>query len=112
VVAVRRDSKEVNGSGLEQRFDAFWTAYPKKVGKDAARRAWQKIRPSPDLTDKILAAIAWQRSQGSWLRDGGRYIPHPATWLNQGRWDDEPDTAPQFSDSTLAIARAVEEFGS
>jgi len=69
-------------------FDDFWEAYPRKVGKEAARRAWQKSRRDTDLAT-ILDALAWQTQQDSWLRNGGQYVPHPATWLNQGRWEDQ-----------------------
>jgi hypothetical protein len=78
-----------NGNGLRERFDAFWAVYPKKVGKDAAWRAWQKRRPSAELLAQITAAIAWQVKQDAWVKDAGQFVPHPATWLNRGQWDDE-----------------------
>lgn len=71
-------------------FDAFWKAYPRKVGKLAARRAWNKIRPGKELAAAIVNAIDRQKGQSQWRKDGGQYIPNPATWLNEGRWDDEP----------------------
>jgi len=70
-------------------FDQFWSAYPKKVGKEAARKAWNKIKPSAALLRKILDAIESAKQSEQWQREKGRYIPNPATWLNQGRWDDE-----------------------
>lgn len=91
-------------------FDDFWAVYPRKVGKDAARRAWEKRRISAETAATIIAALAWQKQQDAWLRDGGRFIPNPATWINQGRWQDEPTTTPRISDSTLAMARATHEF--
>jgi hypothetical protein len=99
-----------SGDGLRECFDAFWAAYPKKAGKDAAWKAWQKRRPSRELTATICAALAWQRQQDQWLRDGGRYVPHPATWINAGRWQDEPSTTPRVNDRTLATAIGVTEF--
>jgi len=104
-----RPSK-ANGTGLRDRFEAFWKLYPKKVGKDAAWRAWQKRQPGQDLTAQIVAALAWQRTQDTWLREGGRFIPNPATWINAGRWQDEPCTTPRLSDRTIATVRAAEEF--
>lgn len=68
-------------------FDGFWAAYPRKVGKAAARRAWE--RQAPPL-DRVLATLAWQTKAADWTKDGGLYIPHPTTWLNRGSWDDEP----------------------
>ena len=66
----------------------FWTAYPKKVGKKAAFKAWQKAKDRPPLPD-ILDAIKAQTHSKQWTKDNGEYIPHPATWINAGRWDDE-----------------------
>lgn len=74
-------------------FVEFWKAYPRKVGKEAAWRVWQRLNPSAELLAVMLAALAWQRQQPQWVRDGGQYVPHPSTWLNQGRWQDEPPAA-------------------
>lgn len=70
-------------------FVQFWEAYPRKVGKDAAWRAWKRIQPA---LAPILAALSWQRNSMGW-KSG--YIPNPATYLNQGRWQDEPTQSPQ-----------------
>ena len=99
-----------NGTGLRERFDQFWAVYPKKVGKEAAWKAWQQRRPSVELTQQICAALAWQRKQDGWLKEGGRFIPNPTTWINAGRWQDEPTTVPHLNDRTIALGRAAEEF--
>jgi len=70
-------------------FARFWNAYPKRVARKKAELAWQKLQPSPALVEQILAALAWQVTQESWLRDDGQYIPYPASWLNGERWLDE-----------------------
>ena len=72
-----------------ERFSEFWSAYPKKVGKGAAEKAWQKIKPDADLHRRILAAIADAKESVQWQKDNGQYIPNPSTWLNQSRWEDE-----------------------
>ena len=72
-----------------ERFARFWSAYPKKVGKGAAEKAFQKIKPSESLLQKMLDAIAIQRTTDQWTKDKGRFIPNPSTWLNQSRWEDE-----------------------
>lgn len=79
--------------GDDGLFDAFWAAYPKHVAKKPARRAFDKLHADRALLDKLLTALDWQRRTESWQRDGGRYIPNPATWLNARRWEDEPDGA-------------------
>lgn len=68
-------------------FDSFWKHYPRKVGKGAAERAWKKLQPSVSV---IVAALAWQVKSEQWTKDNGQFIPHPATYLNQRRWEDEP----------------------
>ena len=77
-------------SGESELFDEFWAAYPKHVAKKPARRAWDKLHADRDLLDALLTALEWQTRTEAWQRDGGRYVPNPATWLNGRRWEDEP----------------------
>lgn len=74
---------------LDERFEQFWQSYPRKTGKEAARKAWSRIKPNKDLFDRILSAVNAAKRCDQWNRNNGQYIPNPATWLNQGRWDDE-----------------------
>eukprot|EP01032_Pedospumella_encystans_P008610 gene8610-10199_t len=74
--------------GEPPEFAAFYAAYPRKVGRAAALKAWQKLSPDPALQTAILGALAAQLPRLDW-REGGRFIPHPSTWLGQGRWADE-----------------------
>jgi hypothetical protein len=71
-------------------FDIFWQNYPKKVGKGEALKKWKKIKPSGVLLSKMLFTLAWQVKSDQWKKDKGQFIPNPATWLNQERWNDEP----------------------
>lgn len=73
----------------DERFAAFWAAYPRKAGKATAEKAWGKLKATDELLNTILAAIEKQRACDQWTKDGGQYIPHPSTWLNQRRWEDE-----------------------
>ena len=82
-------------------FEQFWEAYPKKVGKEAALKAFKKIAPDEDLMQTILGAIVKQKLSRQWQENGGQYIPYPATWLNGHRWEDEMEPA---SRSGLAAA--------
>ncbi len=66
-------------------FAEFWLAYPKKVGKGAAETAWKKHRPPLDV---CVQAIASASSSHDWTKDGGQFVPNPATWINQRRWED------------------------
>lgn len=70
-------------------FEEFWRQYPRKVAKGDARKAWiqtAKIRP---LLQVLLSALEAQKHQEQWLKDGGQFIPYPATWIRGERWDDE-----------------------
>jgi hypothetical protein len=78
-------------------FDQFWAAYPRRVGKQDAQKAWAKVKPdSPCWWRLILKAIENQKQGADWRKDDGQFIPHPATWLRAGRWLDEvrPYVAP------------------
>ena len=68
-------------------FVDFWKAYPRKTGKGAAMNAWKK---NPPPLDKCLSTLNWQIKSDQWTKESGQYIPLPATWLNQGRWEDIP----------------------
>jgi hypothetical protein len=71
---------------LPDDFKKFWQDYPKKVGKLHALKAWSKARRPP--IEKIIQAIKEQKGSEQWRKNGGEFIPHPATWINAGRWDD------------------------
>jgi len=75
----------------DEGFKTFWAAYPRKTAKENARKAWKKLKVTEELLDTILAAVERHRKSDQWLRDGGQYIPHPATWLNGHRWEDEAE---------------------
>ncbi len=78
---------------LSERFDRFWSVYPRKKAKGDARARWSKIKPSEELTERMIAAVEAQCRSTEWQEDNGKYIPYPATWLNQERWEDE-DSVP------------------
>jgi hypothetical protein len=93
-------------------FDEFWQAYPRKQDKTEAQAAWRKLRPDPGLRAVILSAVAAQRGGADWTREGGRFIPYPATWLNKGRWTDEVAPAQIMSPVNEAAARRfIERHG-
>ena len=85
-------SSPAGGRGREADFNRFWTAYPRKVGKQAARRAFERVGLP---VEQLLTALEQQRKDPQWHRENGRFIPHPATWLTQGRWEDETAPGPQ-----------------
>ncbi len=82
-----------NGADYSDAFLAFWTAYPRKKAKGAAWKAWKRTKDRPSLPD-VLSAVERAKASKDWQKDGGEFIPHPATWINARGWEDEPDAAP------------------
>ena len=72
----------------EKQFNRFWNAYPKRKGRGNALKAWMKQRLDSKI-ETILEAIQRIKKDDQWTKNGGQFIPHPATWLNSGGWDDE-----------------------
>lgn len=70
-------------------FDEFWNAYPKKLAKADAQKAFSKIKPDPELLATIIAAVRVASKSPGWMKDGGQYVPKASTWLNGKRWEDE-----------------------
>ena len=88
-----REPREEKDIDHESRFDRFWDAYPRKESKPVARKAFDKVRPDGELLSKMIDSIErWKRSQ-QWQENGGQFIPYPASWLNQRKWEDEPPVA-------------------
>ena len=85
------ESESNTRNALESAFDAFWAVYPKKTGKEAARKAFKKIPKSAHSL--LVPAVEAQKKSRQWMEENGRFIPNPATWLNQGRWEDEVQTS-------------------
>lgn len=72
-------------------FAAFWEEYPKKVAKPKALAAWKKQKP--DLA-ACLSALSVAKTSPDWMKNGGQFIPYPATWLNGRRFEDEQAVPP------------------
>jgi 5-methylcytosine-specific restriction endonuclease McrA len=74
---------------LPERFSAFWESYPKKVAKPDAIQAWRRLKLENGAYEHIMHALEQQKDSPEWRKENGRYIPHPATWLNKRRFEDE-----------------------
>ena len=70
-------------------FEKFWSAYPKHEGKKKAFEAWKRVKVDTGRLAVILEAIDKQKKSEKWTTENGRFIPMPATWINQARWEDE-----------------------
>lgn len=85
--------RDARASAYSPEFEAFWSVYPKKIGKRAAWKAFQRVKVP---VETLVTAVDRQKCSAQWREQNGRFIPNPATWLNQGRWEDEiQETAPE-----------------
>ena len=102
-------SKKVAQREDPQEFVEWWEAYPSKVGRLAALKIWKKnVHKKVDLK-KMLAILEKQKTSDKWTKDGGQFIPNPATYLNQGRWDDEVES-PNVGGSNIIGSRPGEDL--
>jgi len=87
--AKRSGAKRSKAELYSHRFAEFWSVYPRKVAKPGATKAWGALKPDDALIDKILADLC----RREWESADPKFIPHPATYLNNRRWEDAPATA-------------------
>lgn len=75
-------------SDVDAQFDEFWAKYPRKTNKPPARRAWARLTVAQRRAalDAIALHVTLWRKRGTDVQ----FIPHPATWLNGHRFDDDP----------------------
>lgn len=102
-------TEEVNAREQKPtRFTEFWQAYPKKVGKGAAAKAFKAVKWREIEFAVLMAALERQKQSGQWREENGRFIPNPATWLNQERWGDElPPPSTSISGETMTTAQRL-----
>jgi hypothetical protein len=81
-----RNQKDISLTADDADFAAFWSAYPRKVAKALAAKAWRSCKHRPPLAE-LLAALDRHKASEQW--QSARFIPNPATWINQQRWEDE-----------------------
>ena len=69
-----------------EAFDRFWSVYPRKAGKQDAQRSFERALKVATL-DEILAGAQKYADDPNRV---AQFTAHPSTWLNQGRWSDDP----------------------
>jgi hypothetical protein len=84
---IKTSSKPPASKHPQSRFDEFWEWYPRKVGKEAAKKAWEGARRKTDQQNILDGVERFRTDPNLPVKE---FIPHPSTWLNEGRWDDEP----------------------
>lgn len=109
IVPKRVDQSDIPKN--QERFNEFWQVYPKKIGKGAAEKAYKRVHPDQQLHERMLNAVYDAKQSRQWRTDNGRYIPNPATWLNQRRWEDELEQQRRVDSPQADMAqRAIEEI--
>lgn len=88
------DLKPASRGGGESLFEIFWEAYPRKKSKGQAQKAFHALKPKPDseFVAMLIAKIKLAITSEQWRKDGGQYIPYPASWLRAEGWHDVHDT--------------------
>lgn len=81
-------TRKSGASVRDEDFERFWLEYPRKTGKAEAYKSWKRIVPDSDMVDMMIAAINKQW-EDYYHKIELRFIPHPATWLNNERWNDD-----------------------
>lgn len=87
------NSKAVIDAEDDLLFEMFWKDYPRRTARPAAKKAFKKLKPTMQLLAKMQQAISNQKAT-VWKDKDEQYIPHPATWLNNERWEDEVKAPP------------------
>jgi hypothetical protein len=86
-----KKDKKVNKEIYSPDFLEFYKAYPRKVDKFGAWKAWEKCNGDRPEISRLLLLIEKLKNTDDWRKESGKYIPHPTTWINKKRWDDELD---------------------
>ncbi|WP_205168805.1 replication protein [Burkholderia sp. LMG 13014] len=97
--------RETLSRSLRERFENFWECYPRKRSKKAAEKAFAKVNPDEQLFKDLMSGLERAKTSEQWQNP--KFQPHAATWLNDGGWMDEFQTA--YSDAETAVIRAFNE---
>lgn len=93
----KRKPRTPSADGDLPGFTIWWEAYPRKTAKIAARKAYAKTIKAGITSDHLLTAV--RRFAATRKGEPPRFTCHPATWLNEGRYDDEPEVSGTFTDA-------------
>lgn len=97
---------------IQQRFERFYSAYPKKKSKGRAFKWFKTHKPSSELVDTMIESLNQQKSTLDWQKENGRYIPYPASWLNSCGWENEIDQQEivDLSENSVSRLLAIELY--
>lgn len=89
-------------------FLEFWAVYPKKVGKGDALRKFKQLITSKEKKERVILSVEKHKKTPRWTEDGGKYIPNPATFLHQRRFDDDVETPEEKVEKAKAEIKKCE----
>lgn len=100
----QRQSAPARRGTYTDAFERFWSAYPRNENKRGAFKAFKAAMKTEDWPglEAVIGIIESQKGSEQWTKDNGQFIPHPATWLNGGRWADSPREANQDINDYIA----------
>lgn len=74
---------------IKEKFEKFYSEYPRKVKKDLVRKWFDKNKPDDELFEIMMSSLYKFKKTYDWIKENGKYIPYPSSWLNEKRWEDE-----------------------
>lgn len=87
-------AEQAQRGSLMDRFEDFYSAYPKKRNRGDAEKAWKAIKPDAELTKAIVEAVEVAKHRDDWRKEGGQFVPYPASWLRASGWLDSMPSEP------------------
>jgi len=103
----KRKAKDTSKDKYVQSFEKFYKEYPKKQARRDAEKAWIALKPKPELVSTIMSALAMHKVSESWLKENGKFIPLPATWIRGRRWEDSVISKYAMEDLPQLKARLI-----
>ena len=93
-------------------FEEFWKTYPRKQSKGQAEAAWAALKPGEQLRVEILQGVERAKTSDNWAKDGGKFIPYPASWLRAKGWLDVFSAGAENDAKSQALAEKIRRFSS
>lgn len=89
---INNNNTSINKENYIKEFEKFWKHYPRKLKKQKSLEAFIKCKPTKELVEIMIKQVERFKDTKQWKEENGKYIPHPTTWINNKRWEDEFET--------------------